>query len=180
ARDGVLVVRPDSGEPTEIVPAAIEALMDAFGHATTPTGYRLLPPQVRVIQGDGIDRFSTPKVMDAMIARGLAIGNIAFGMGGGLLQKPNRDDFSYALKVSAIEVDGAWRDVWKDPKTAGGAKTSKRGRVAVVRDGPHGALRHARLDQIAACDDLLTPVFENGEILRISTLDEIRARLWPR
>lgn len=180
ARDGVLVVRPDSGEPTEIVPAVIEALMDAFGYTATPTGYRLLPPQVRVIQGDGIDRFSTPKVMDTMIARGLAIGNIAFGMGGGLLQKPNRDDFSYAFKVSAIEVGGVWRDVWKDPKTAGGAKTSKKGRVAVAGDGFTGALRHARLDEIAAGDDQLTPVFENGEILRISTLDEIRARLWGR
>ena len=58
ARDGILVVRPDSGEPTEIVPAVIEALMDKFGEQTTSTGYRLLNDKVRVIQGDGIPRKS--------------------------------------------------------------------------------------------------------------------------
>ncbi|EPX77969.1 hypothetical protein [Salipiger mucosus] len=83
-RDGVLVVRPDSGDPVEIVPEVIEALMVKFGFDYTETGYKILNPKVRVIQGDGVDQASILKIMDAMMDRGLAIGNVVFGMGGGL------------------------------------------------------------------------------------------------
>ena len=102
ARDGVLVVRPDSGDPLEIVPDVIEALMAKFGYSLTKQGYRILPEKVRVIQGDGVNKDSILQIMDVMIERGLAIGNIAFGMGGGLLQKVDRDSFGYAMKASAV------------------------------------------------------------------------------
>ena len=107
ARDGILVVRPDSGEPTEIVPAVIEALMDKFGEQTTSTGYRLLNDKVRVIQGDGITRESLKAILAEMDARKLAVGNVAFGMGAGLLQKMDRDTYSYAMKASAAQINGA-------------------------------------------------------------------------
>lgn len=78
-------------------------------------------------------------VMDAMMARGLAIGNIAFGMGGELLQKLDRDSFGYAMKASAIYRNGAWHNVFKDPLTAGGSKTSRRGKQGVMRSDLGGA-----------------------------------------
>lgn len=174
ARDGVLVVRPDSGDPLTIVPEAIEALMEAFGFSETPTGYRLLNPKVRVIQGDGVDRFSIVEIMEAMMRRKLAIGNVAFGMGGGLLQKLNRDDFSWSMKVSAIQRNGVWSDVFKDPITATGSKTSKRGRQGAVWEG--GALVARRKEEIPKGCDALEAVFEDGEILRAWSFEEIRAR----
>ncbi|PRZ49520.1 nicotinamide phosphoribosyltransferase [Tritonibacter scottomollicae] len=174
ARQGTLVVRPDSGDPIEIVPDVIEALMARFGCEMTAQGYRLLPPQVRVIQGDGINPKSLVEIMEAMIARRLAIGNIAFGMGGALLQKVDRDSFGYAMKASAIRIDGQWSDVFKDPVTAGGAKTSKRGRQGVFLSDS-GAMVARRQENIPPGADALRPVFRDGRILRVWTLEEVRA-----
>lgn len=176
ARDGVLVVRPDSGDPVVIVPEVAEALWQAFGGETNAQGYRVLHEKVRIIQGDGCDRWSIPRILSALVDKGFSASNVAFGMGGGLLQKVCRDDFGFAMKVSAVRGHaGAWRDVWKDPKTAGGAKTSKKGRVATVRDAD-GRLCFARADQIDPAQDLLQTVLENGRITRLHRLAEIRAR----
>ncbi|MFK7751284.1 MAG: nicotinate phosphoribosyltransferase, partial [Sedimentitalea sp.] len=179
ARDGTLVVRPDSGDPVQIVPAVIEALMAKFGYSTTKQGFRLLNAKVRVIQGDGVDKGSILRIMDAMMQRGLAIGNIAFGMGGGLLQKLDRDSFGYAMKASAIYRDGAWQDVFKDPKTAAGSKTSRRGKQgAMVNDSGKFVARRAA--HIPKGGDALQAVFRNGEIVKLHSFDEIRARAWPK
>ncbi|WP_425100772.1 nicotinate phosphoribosyltransferase [Tropicibacter sp. S64] len=175
ARQGTLVIRPDSGDPVEIVPDVIEALMARFGCQMTAQGYRLLPPQVRVIQGDGINATSLVEIMEAMMARRLAIGNIAFGMGGALLQKVDRDSFGYAMKASAILIDGQWRDIFKDPVTAGGSKTSKRGRQGVLLSDS-GAMAARRQENIPAGADALRPVFRDGQLLRRWALEEVRAR----
>ena len=175
ARDGVLIVRPDSGDPMQIVPEVIEALMARFGHTTTAQGYKLLHEKVRVIQGDGVTRFSIVKIMDELMRRGLAIGNIAFGMGAGLLQKLDRDNFSYTMKASANYRGGAWVDVHKDPVTAGGSKTSKRGRQGAMLDAS-GVLVARRVEDIPAGADALQPVFQDGELLNVQTLDEVRAQ----
>ena len=173
ARDGVLIVRPDSGDPMQIVPEVIEALMARFGHTTTAQGYKLLHEKVRVIQGDGVTRFSIVKIMDELMKRGLAIGNIAFGMGAGLLQKLDRDNFSYTMKASANYRNGAWVDVHKDPVTAGGSKTSKRGRQGAMLEG--GKLVARRVEAIPAGADALQPVFRDGELLNVQTLEQVRA-----
>ncbi|MEL6520790.1 MAG: nicotinate phosphoribosyltransferase [Pseudomonadota bacterium] len=176
AREGTLVVRPDSGDPLKIVPDVIEALIEKFGHSLTQTGYRLLPDQVRVIQGDGVDQISIVAIMDAMIDRGLAIGNIAFGMGGGLLQKLDRDTFSYSMKTSAICVNGAWRDVYKDPVTAKGAKTSKKGRIGVMRtDSGKFVVRPQQ--NIPQGHDALETVFQDGKVTKRQSFAEIRAKV---
>lgn len=173
AREGTLVVRPDSGDPLEIVPDVIEALMGAFGSSLTENGYRLLPEQVRVIQGDGVSLETIPKILDAMIARGLAVGNIAFGMGGGLLQAVTRDDFGYAMKTNALCVNGEWRDVFKDPITANGTKTSKKGRQGAFITGQGLVAR--RVENIPAGFDALQTVFENGTITKLIHFDDVRA-----
>jgi len=173
-RDGTLVIRPDSGDPVEIVPDVIEALMGAFGATLTPTGYRILPPQVRVIQGDGITRTTIPLILEAMEARGLAAGNLAFGMGGGLLQQVTRDAFGYAMKTNALRVGGVWRDTFKDPITAKGGKTSARGRQGAFITG--AGLVARRIEAIPAGCDALVPVFEDGRLLVVQRIEEVRAR----
>ncbi len=178
ARDGVLIVRPDSGDPVQIVPDVIEALMARFGYSTTAQGFRLLNDKVRVIQGDGVDKGSIVDIMDAMMARGQAIGNIAFGMGGGLLQKVNRDSFGYAMKASAIYYGEQWHDVFKDPKTANGSKTSKKGKQgAMCSDSGTFVARPAANIPLGA--DALAPVFRDGAILNLQRFGDIRARAWP-
>lgn len=178
ARNGVLVVRPDSGDPLEIVPDVIEALMAKFGYSLTKTGYRILPEKIRVIQGDGVNKESILQIMDVMIQRGQAIGNIAFGMGGGLLQKIDRDSFGYAMKASAIFYDGKWHDVFKDPITAKGSKTSRKGKQGVMKTD-NGTFVARRSENIPKGSEALECVFLNGQIKRVQNFDQIRAIAWP-
>lgn len=152
--------------------------MARFGYTTTETGYRLLNDKVRVVQGDGVDKDSIVEIMDAMMARGLAIGNIAFGMGGGLLQKVTRDSFGYAIKASAIRISGVWSDIFKAPKTANGTKTSRRGIQGAMRTDS-GAFVARPAANIPRGADALRPVFRDGEILEMEMLATIRARAWP-
>lgn len=170
---GTLVVRPDSGEPVEIVPEAIERLMAKFGYETNSKGYRVLPVCIRLIQGDGICVRSIEAILAAMKARGLSADNVAFGMGGELLQKINRDTQKFAMKASAIRINGEWRDVYKDPVTDPG-KRSKRGRLALVND--EQGYRTVREDALGNRANALVKVFRNGELLVDWTFDEVRER----
>jgi len=127
-----VVIRPDSGYPPEIVVETILGLMKNFGCATNSKGYKVLPDCVRVIQGDGITNESLKDILKYMEENKLSIDNIAFGMGGGLLQQCNRDTYGFAMKCSAICVNGVWKDVFKNPKTDPG-KASKSGRFGLSR-----------------------------------------------
>ncbi|WP_068313092.1 nicotinate phosphoribosyltransferase [Polycladidibacter hongkongensis] len=175
-RDGVLVVRPDSGNPVEIVPQVIEALGAVFGFHETSKGYKLLHDKVRVIQGDGVSPSSIRAIMEEMKKRKLAIGNIAFGMGGALLQKVNRDTFGFAMKASAICRDGQWQDVFKAPATSlHQGKASRPGRQATIFTAT-GVLSSVRVEELDGREDLLQLAFENGELTKYQTFDQVRAQ----
>lgn len=126
-RDGTLVVRPDSGHPPTVVVEVLKRLGSKFGYTTNAKGYKVLDPHVRVIQGDGIDRQMLQTILFTMENNGWSADNVAFGSGGGLLQKVNRDTCKFAFKCSAIDIDGTWHDVMKDPITDEG-KRSRAGR----------------------------------------------------
>lgn len=174
ARKGMLVVRPDSGDPIETPLRTVQTLWEKFGGTVNGKGFRVLDPHVRVIQGDGMNIASIGRLVDRMIAAGFAIDNIAFGMGGGLLQLVNRDTLRFAMKANAMRDDqGVWRDVAKAPATDP-TKGSKAGRQAVLREG--GRVVAARLDAIGAGEDLLVPVWRDGQLLVRHDFAEIRAR----
>jgi len=186
-RDGVLVVRPDSGDPPIIVVDVLDALWEAFGGSVNSVGFRVLDPHVRVIQGDGIDFEMLLNILEAMTKAGYSTENIAFGSGGGLLQKLNRDTLKFAFKCSAIRVGGVWRDVYKDPITDPG-KISKQGVLQLVREeGAHGSYlttksKDANEFDLTETEDLLRYVFHNGDIVMENNLEQIRERaaLHPR
>lgn len=139
AHKGVLVIRPDSGNPHDVLPKMLEILENGFGSIVNHKGFKVLPPQVRIIWGDGVDHLAIRDILDNTLKRlHWSADNIAFGMGGALLQKLNRDTLKFAFKCSSATVDGEERDVFKDPVTDHG-KVSKRGRFAelpeVYRDG---------------------------------------------
>jgi nicotinamide phosphoribosyltransferase len=108
---GTLVIRPDSGDPVTTPVQVIEELIDLFGYTVNTKGYKVLPDHIRVIQGDGVDEESIVRIMQRMVDRKLSIDNIAFGMGGGLLQSLTRDTLGWAMKCSAACVNDEWRDV---------------------------------------------------------------------
>ncbi len=161
SREGCLVVRPDSGDPPSTVKKVVRTLMNEFGYETNDKGYDVLPPQVRVIQGDGIDFDMIPRILETLKEDGLSADNIAMGSGGGLLQKLNRDTQRFAFKCSAVEVNGEPREVYKDPVTDAGKK-SKRGRLKLVwESGSHGDWLTTVPESDPRQDQLKT-VFENG------------------
>ena len=172
-RAGTLVVRPDSGDPPTMVVKVLDALGGAFGFTTNQKGYRVLDPHVRVIQGDGVDRAMLTKILEAVRAGGWSADNIAFGSGGGLLQKLNRDTCRYAFKCSSATVNGVERDVFKLPATDQ-SKRSKPGRLKLIRRG--GNFMTVRETDDPHEPDLLREVFLNGELRNRQSWEEIRAR----
>ncbi len=171
---GTLVIRPDSGDPVQIVSTTIEKLMAKFGYSVNSKGFKVLPACVRVIQGDAICLATIEAILVEMTARGLSADNIAFGMGGELLQKVNRDTQKFAMKASAVCVNGVWRDVFKDPITDSG-KRSKKGRLALVKNS-EGQYQTIREQDLGQQQNQLRVVYRNGELLVDESLAEIRAR----
>lgn len=171
-----VVIRPDSGEPVEVVSRVAQILGEKFGTTVNSKGFKVLK-NVRIIQGDGVNEQSIHEILQSLKDLGFSASNIAFGIGGALLQKINRDTMKFAYKCSAIVADGELIDVYKQPITDSG-KNSKRGRLDLVQD-ENGAYKTVRLDDaetISAPNSQLNLVFENGEILVDDNLEAIRAR----
>lgn len=170
-----LVVRPDSGNPVEVVVRVLKILDDQFGHVVNGNGFKVLN-HVRVIQGDGIDLHTIIAILNTMQILGYSASNIAFGMGGGLLQKVNRDTQKFAFKCSSITLcDGAnfiERDVFKDPVDDKG-KRSKFGRLDYTFHGD--SVRIHEGDDVHP-ESALVEVYRDGEILHRDGFEVIRAR----
>ena len=171
---GTLVVRPDSGDPAQTVLDVCKRLMNHFGYRTNEKGFDVLNDKVRVIQGDGVNIDSIGLVLRTLEANNISADNVAFGMGGALLQKLHRDTENFAFKCSSTVRDGKTFDVWKKP-TSDPRKDSKRGRFSVV-DGPHGHIITIPENQFRAGPNYLRLVFEDGTLLRSTTLKEVRER----
>ncbi|HED4436133.1 TPA: nicotinate phosphoribosyltransferase [Pasteurella multocida] len=172
-KGGTLVVRPDSGDPAEVVCRTLAILAEKFGTTLNRKGYKVLPDCVRLIQGDGINVNSLGKILEAILASGFSVENVAFGMGGGLLQQVNRDTMSWAMKASAVCIAGEWHDVYKDPITSQ-AKRSKRGVLALVKqENRWHTIEQKALGQQK---NQLRTVFLNGELLIDEHFDDIRRR----
>jgi nicotinamide phosphoribosyltransferase len=176
AREGVFVVRPDSVDPTYPTPEALmvrifESLWQNIGGTVNSKGYKVINPKVKVLWGDGIDATGIHKILEATVTAGYSVENIAtFGMGGGLLQKVNRDTQRFAFKSSAQKRDGVWHDIQKQPKDT--TKTSKAGRLKLVKiDGQY---KTVKVDEYPELKDELVTVFENGILVKEYTFDEIR------
>lgn len=166
----MLVIRPDSGDPVEVVIDILKSLWKSFGGQINSKGYKVLD-YVRVIQGDGINPESLGWIVDVVLENGFSIDNVAFGMGGGLLQQVDRDTQEFAMKCSAIRVDGEWRDVFKAP-VGSSMKASKRGILSLNNnDGKWTTLPY----DVGSGGDQLKTVWRNGELLIDYTFDEVRA-----
>lgn len=164
-----LVVRPDSGFPPDVVAKCLEILDSYYGHTVNDKGFKVLN-HVRVIQGDGICQDMIDRILYRAMVAGYSADNIAFGQGGKLLQSVDRDTQKFAMKCSSIVVNGVQRDVYKSPITDMG-KESKKGRVTLYKneDGYFTDIE-GRTDAI----EVLETVFENGEIVKEYTFDEVR------
>ena len=203
ASGATVVIRPDSGDPLVVLPRMLAILADGFteadgtivegyGAPKNAKGYKVLN-NIRVIWGDGINSVSLSSILRVVVdVSGWSADNIAFGMGGGLLQQCDRDTLQFAMKCSSIgvreevDVDGrttvVWRDVFKDPITDKG-KASKKGRVQLWTNGaPQGTEYETAVnaptrwtDKGFGWEDAMQTYFEDGEVKFTQTFNEVRA-----
>lgn len=190
AREGKLVIRPDSGDPVKIVcgdPEAeagspaykglVECLWDTFGGTETDKGYRVLDQHVGAIYGDSITLERQEAILKGLAIKGFASCNVVLGIGSFTYQYVTRDTFSFAMKATWAQVNGEGRDIFKEPKTDS-KKKSHRGLISVYYDTELNAYR-AKFPVTRQEEEqsALETVYLNGQVTRRETLAEIRKRV---
>jgi nicotinamide phosphoribosyltransferase len=193
ARPGRVVIRPDSGDPVKIVcgdnessfsmismaqaKGAYELLWDTFGGVINSNGYKILDPHVGLIYGDSITFQRQYEILKQLEAKGFAFSNGVLGIGSYTYVYVTRDTYGFAMKATWGQVNGVAKDIYKNPKTDSGFKKSAKGLLMVYAD-TNGVLRLK--DQCTPEEErmgLLEIVFEDGKLVRETSLSEIRGRL---
>lgn len=195
ARDGKLVIRPDSGDPVDIIcgtfqphhrdfntrsqpeeKGVIELLWDVFGGTINEQGYKVLDSHIGAIYGDSITLDRAEQIFTRLEAKGFASTNIVLGVGSFTYQYNTRDTFGFAMKATYVEVDGVGREIFKDPITDDGVKKSAKGLLTVAGDETCFLLVDQCTWEHEATGKLKT-IYLNGQFENQTTLTEIRKRL---
>lgn len=186
ARDGKIVIRPDSGDPVKIIcgdpesdneyarKGTIEVLWDLFGGTVSAEGFKCLDPHIGCIYGDAITLSRCSEICEKLAAKGFASTNMVYGIGSYTYNYVTRDTFGFALKATHAIINGVEKAIFKDPKTDSGVKKSQCGRVAVIRKNEHLEFVDGLNSTDAIDGDLLELVYEDGAWHRFQTLAEIR------
>lgn len=201
-----VVIRPDSGDPVRIIcgygdhevehdgdriivkqtgeeiaeaefKGAIQCLWDTFGGSVNKLGYKELDPHIGLIYGDSITLQRCTQICRGLKRKGFASTNVVLGIGSFTYQYVTRDTYGFAMKATAGQVDGEFREIFKDPKTDGGMKKSAKGYLAVFK-GDDG--EYIMIDQVSREvmeNSELKEVFRDGKLLVEHTLAEIRKRV---
>ncbi len=190
-RNGKVVIRPDSGDPADIIcgnpngknenekKGVIELLWDVFGGTVNDKGYKELPPYIGAIYGDSITLERATSICERLKAKGFASTNVVLGIGSYTYQYNTRDTFGFAMKATYGEVNGMGREIYKNPVTDDGAKKSAKGLLKVVKENGRFKLID-RVDWKEEQTGELKEVFRDGRLLVDQTLQEIRNNLRMR
>lgn len=202
ARDGKLVIRPDSGNPVDILcgnitiavenggietPASkgvIELLWDTFGGTINSQGYKVLDPHIGAIYGDSITIERADEICARLEAKGFASTNVVLGIGSFTYQYNTRDTFGFAMKATYVEIQNQKlsgistdsREIFKDPITDDGTKKSATGLLHVTKVMDEYTL----IDKVSWAEEeggYLIPIYEDGVFYNTTTLTEIRGKL---
>lgn len=189
ARNGKVVIRPDSGDPVKIIigdkdaapgspefKGAIECMWETFGGTITDKGYKLLDSHIGLIYGDSITLVRQKAILEGLKEKGFASFNVVLGIGSYTYEYVTRDTYGFAMKATYGEVNGEARNIFKDPKTDDGTKRSAKGLMQVTEKD--GVL--VMKDQCTWEEEkqgLLQTVFENGKIVKEQSLSDIRAHI---
>jgi nicotinamide phosphoribosyltransferase len=176
AREGKVVFRPDSGDPDSVTLEVFRGLGEVFGTTKNDKGYKELNPKVGVLWGDGIDYDGIRGILFTLRNNGYSTNPMVFGMGGGLLQKINRDTQRFAFKSSAQCRNGTWFDIFKNPLDS--TKVSKKGKLALIKNNKGEFETPSLIYQVSSqYVNLLETVFLNGEIKKEYKFDEVRSNV---
>ena len=157
ARDGKVVVRPDSGDPVDIIcgnpkgktieesKGVIELLWETFGGITNEKGYKELDSHIGAIYGDSITLDRATQICERLKEKGFASTNVVLGIGSFTYQYNTRDTFGFAMKATYGEVAGKGREIYKDPITDDGTKKSAKGLIKIIKENEEYKL----IDQVS-------------------------------
>jgi nicotinamide phosphoribosyltransferase len=188
SREGKVVVRPDSGDPVDIIcgnpngkneqekKGVIELLWDVFGGSTNAKGYKELIPQIGAIYGDSITVERATHICERLKTKGFASTNVVLGIGSFTYQYNTRDTFGFAMKATYGEVNGDGREIFKDPITDDGTKKSAKGLMKIEMENG----KYKLVDQVNWTQEQkgeLKEVFRDGTLLIDQTLADIRKRV---
>ncbi len=188
ARNGKLVIRPDSGDPVWILcgnpggkteaerKGVVQLLWEVFGGTTNDKGYKELDPHIGAIYGDSITLERAKAICEGLKQNGFASTNVVLGIGSFTYQYNTRDTFGFAMKATYGEVAGRGRSIFKDPVTDDGTKKSAKGLMKVIVEDGTYQLK----DQVSWEEEntgALREIFRDGKLLVEETLAEIRARI---
>jgi nicotinamide phosphoribosyltransferase len=197
ARDGKLVIRPDSGDPVDILcgngrevdyyndvdgrehcesKGVIELLWDVFGGTINAQGYKVLDPHIGAIYGDSITIDRANEICARLEAKGFASTNVVLGIGSFTYQFNTRDTFGFAMKATYVDVNGEGREIFKDPITDDGTKKSATGLLHVTKANNEYML----VDKVSWAEEdggELQVIYHNGQFENQTTLTEIKNRL---
>jgi nicotinamide phosphoribosyltransferase len=203
ARDGKLVIRPDSGDPVDIIcginsrqgineslnrndfpsedkpewKGVIELLWDIFGGTINEQGYKVLDPHIGAIYGDSITLDRQIQIYERLAAKGFATTNIVLGIGSYTYQMNTRDTLGFAAKGAWFQVEEngikVGYDIYKDPITDDGTKKSLKGLICVTED--HEVLTQCTPEQEE--QGILHTIYEDGKFYNQTTLTEVRSKL---
>ncbi|MEN4983778.1 nicotinate phosphoribosyltransferase [Acinetobacter modestus] len=184
-----VVFRPDSGDPVKIIcgdpdaerdsPAykgSVQCLWEIFGGTETAQGYKVLNERVGLIYGDSITLERAQNILKGLEAKGFASNNLVFGIGSYTYNYLTRDSFGFAVKATWGQVNGVGRELFKDPVTDSGVKKSAKGLLRIEQTENGFELFDQQSFEQEKMGALQT-VFENGQLLRECSLDQIRERL---
>ena len=173
-RSGTIVIRPDSGDPVQTLLQVLDKLGAIFPPTINAKGYKLLPPCIRVIQGDGISYETLESILKALQDSQWSLDNVTFGSGGALLQKLDRDTQKCAFKCCMAIINDQEVEVFKQPITDVG-KQSKKGNITLIkRNGNYMTVKRSEMEPTD--QDCLQEVFKNGILTKLYDFETIRAK----
>ena len=181
-----LIIRPDSGHVLRTLKEIFAILFDKFGYTVNEKGYKVLPPQVRVIQGDGVNLDSIHEIYKMLEDEKISPENLALGMGGKLLQADiDRDTQNFATKACYAIVNGVEVNIIKSPtemdvdgNITQSFKKSKQGKLKLVLNDDGRTYRTVTSmdSEYETVIDVLVEVFRMGVIVKEYCFDEIREK----
>lgn len=202
ARDGKLVIRPDSGDPVEILTGtldlrdpeklalyralnlagtltmeekgAVEVLGEIFGYTLNEKDFKLLDQHIGLIYGDSITIARAEEINERLRVKGWASTNVVYGVGSFTYQYNTRDTFMSAIKATWMEIGGRGMDLQKDPKTDNGTKKSAKGRLAILKDSDGFLTLKEQATPEDEAQSLIQPVWVDGEFQRFQSFAEAR------
>jgi nicotinamide phosphoribosyltransferase len=195
SRNGKLVIRPDSGNPVDIIcgtdpvystpiktpeqAGVIELLWYVFGGTINEQGYRVLDSHIGMIYGEAINQDNIKEIFSRLESKGFAASNCFFGQGSYSMQYVTRDTWGMALKCIAQQKDGKLIEIFKNPSTDNGTKKSAKGLTVVFKDeqGEYYLKDQASIEELLSEENQLKIRFKDGVYFNQTTLTEIRERI---